>query len=168
MSAPISHFSVLFVCMGNICRSPTAEAVMRRLTADRGLSDRITISSAGTHSFHIGAEPDARSRVHGEDRGYDLSPIRAKKLSIKHFAEFDLLLAMDWENFSILEIRAPESQVHKCKRLMEFGKRHSSPIVPDPYSGGPSDFETVIDLCEDACNGLLDHIEARLAQSKVS
>jgi len=155
-------FSVLMVCMGNICRSPTAEGVLRHLVREAGLEDQIRIDSAGTHGYHVGAPPDDRSCHHASLRGYDLSQLRARKVHAKDFEQFDLLLAMDWENLELLQDQCPPQHKHKLKRLMEFAPPGLSEEVADPYYGGKQGFETVLDHVEAACQGLLQHIRSRL------
>lgn len=151
--------SVLFICMGNICRSPSAEGVFRYLVEKAGLQERIQIDSAGTHDYHVGEPPDERAQRHAAKRGYDLCRLRARQIDAKDFERFDLLLAMDWVNFSALEAECPEEHRHKLRRLMEFATRHDSEVVPDPYYGSPQGFEKVLDYLEDACEGLLAHVE---------
>ena len=145
---------ILFFCMGNICRSPTAEGVMRAKLAAAGLD--VEVDSAGTHGYHIGDPPDERSQAHALKRGYDLSALRARKLVAEDFARFDLVLAMDDDNLAQAERLCPRGERHRLKRLMDYapqaGKRH----VPDPYYGGDAGFEEVLDLVEAACEGLID------------
>lgn len=144
---------ILFFCMGNICRSPTADGVMRAKLQAAGLD--IEVDSAGTHGYHVGAPPDERSQEHALKRGYDLSPLRARKLIAQDFERFDLVLAMDADNLAHAEALCPPSQRHRLKLLLDYaphtGKRH----VPDPYYGGAAGFEEVLDLVESACDGLL-------------
>lgn len=150
--------SVLFVCMGNICRSPTAEGVFRHLVREAGLQDSIRIDSAGTHDYHVGSPPDERSSRHARSRGYDLSDLRARQVHPLDFERFDLILAMDWENLALLEEDCPPQHRHKLRRLMEFAPAGLSEVVADPYQGGPQGFETVLDHVEAACEGLLQHV----------
>lgn len=150
--------SVLFVCMGNICRSPTAEAVMRRKLREAGLDEKVLVDSAGTHAWHAGAPPDHRSTQHASRRGYDLSPLRAREVVDADFERFDLILAMDWDNLALLEERCPPALQRKLGRLTEHCQRHDQPVVPDPYAGGAEGFEEVLDLVEDACEGLVERI----------
>jgi protein-tyrosine phosphatase len=150
--------SILFCCMGNICRSPTAEAVMRHKLREAGLHEDVRVDSAGTHAWHAGAPPDYRSAHHAARRGYDLSALRAREVVDADFDRFDLILAMDWDNLALLEERCPSSHQRKLGRLTEHCRRHDSPVVPDPYAGGPQGFEEVLDLVEDACEGLLELI----------
>ena len=149
---------VLFVCMGNICRSPTAEGVFRRKVEQAGLADRIHIASAGTHDYHVGGPADERSASHAHRRGYDLSSHSARQVQARDFEGFDLLLAMDWENLRALEEDCPPAHRHKLRRLMEFAPAGLSDVVADPYYGGRQGFETVLDHIEAACDGLLAHI----------
>ena len=157
-----SGYSVLFLCMGNICRSPTAHGVFETLVARAGLSDRVRVDSAGTHSYHVGATPDARSREHALKRGYDLSGQRARQLKTADFDAFDLVLAMDWDNLTLAQTLCPPQHERKLRRLAEFFQRHDSPVVPDPYLGGSQGFEDVLDLVEDGCTGLLRHVQQQL------
>ena len=160
MSQPV--FAVTFVCMGNICRSPTAEGVFRHKVAQAGRAQQVQIDSAGTHDYHCGAPPDARSQEHAANRGYDLSDLRARQLQDGDFARADLLLVMDWDNLSLARALCPPQHLHKVRRLTEFCQRLNSPVVPDPYSGGAAGFEHVLDVIEDACNGLLIYVAAQL------
>ena len=157
------QYAVLMVCMGNICRSPTAEGVFRHLVQQAGLQDRIRIDSAGTLDYHAGSPPDHRSSHHAALRGYDLSSQRARPVHMVDFAKFDLILAMDWQNLKWLEKRCPEQHEHKLRRLMEFAPAGLSDVVADPYTGGPQGFETVLDHVEAACEGLLRHVRSELA-----
>ena len=150
--------SVLFVCMGNICRSPTAHGVMRQRLQAAGLDGRVRIDSAGTHAYHVGSPPDSRSQAHARRRGYDLSDLRARAVSDEDFVHFDLILAMDWDNLALLQAQCPPAFQRKLRRLTEFCLRHDSPVVPDPYQGGSDGFEHVLDLVEDACDGLIRHV----------
>jgi protein-tyrosine phosphatase len=153
------------VCMGNICRSPTAEAVLRHMLRDAELADRVRIDSAGTIDYHVGAPPDARSQQHAAKRGYDLSALRARKVAASDFEEFDLILAMDWQNLGELQDLCPPEHQHKLMRLMEFAPPGINDIVPDPYTGGPLMFERVLDHIEHACRGLLVFLRNRLASA---
>jgi protein-tyrosine phosphatase len=157
-----SKYSVLMICMGNICRSPTAEGVFRHLVREAGLQERIHIDSAGTHSYHVGAAPDERSAHHALLRGYDLSDLRARKVHPADFERFDLILAMDWQNLALLQEDCPPAHQHKLRRLMEFAPAGLSEVVADPYYGGRQGFETVLDHVEAACEGLLRQIRQEL------
>jgi len=153
---------VTFVCMGNICRSPTAEAVFRARVRGAGLAHRVQVDSAGTHDFHPGEAPDLRSQRHARQRGYDLSGLRARQLARADFEGSTLLLAMDEDNLAHAAERCPPDHRHKLRLLTEFCRVHASASVPDPYYGTPQDFELVLDLVEDACDGLLEHVIAEL------
>jgi len=154
--------NLLFVCMGNICRSPTAEGVMRHRLQQLGLVERITVDSAGTHNYHPGKPPDARTQKHAALRGYDLAPLRARQIVEADFERFDLILTMDWDNQALTESICPPAHARKVRRLAECFQRHSDTVVPDPYYGGPDDFERVLDLVEDAAEGLIAHCRQRL------
>ncbi len=157
-----SSFSVLFLCMGNICRSPTAHGVFRHKVQAAGLAASVRVDSAGTHNYHPGEPPDRRSQRAAAMRGYDLSDLRARQLTDDDFAEHDLLLAMDWDNLALAEERCPPQHRRKLRRLTEFCRRHDAVVVPDPYYGGDAGFLHVLDLVEDACDGLIDHLRQRL------
>ncbi len=152
---------VLFVCMGNICRSPTAEAVFRRYVEQEGLADHIHIDSAGTHDYHIGAAPDPRTQQAAQQRGYDMSQLRGRQVEAVDFARFDYVLAMDQANLSILERLRPRDAQSHLGLFLEFAMRHAEREVPDPYYGGADGFERVLDMVEDAAAGLLQHIRQR-------
>lgn len=155
--------SVLFVCMGNICRSPTAHGVFRHKVGLQGWSDTVAVDSAGTHNYHLDSPPDERSQAHAAKRGYDLSDLRARQIQDADFAAFDLILVMDHDNLVLVQEQCPPAHLHKVRRLTEFCLQFDSPVVPDPYYGGAKDFEQVLDLVEDACDGLLQHL-SRQAQ----
>ncbi len=151
------------VCMGNICRSPTAEAVLRKKLADAGLESRVAVDSAGTHGYHIGSPPDERSQRHARRRGIELSGLRARRLAEEDFARFDLLLAMDDDNLEEMRRLCPPGREGRMRLLLDYaapadGQRE----VPDPYAGGAAGFETVLDLVDGACDGLLEHLVQRL------
>ncbi|HEY6864363.1 MAG TPA: low molecular weight protein-tyrosine-phosphatase [Burkholderiales bacterium] len=149
---------VLFVCTGNICRSPTAEGIFLKLVHDAGLDQEIRVDSAGTHGYHVGEPPDLRTCEAAAHRGYDLSALRARKFERADFHSFDLVLAMDRENHSHLVRLVPPSEGHKLKMMMEYSRRFSGREVPDPYYGGSRGFEVVLDMLEDASRGLLEAI----------
>lgn len=152
--------SVLFVCMGNICRSPTAEAVFRDQVEKAGLGESIEIDSAGTHSYHIGAPPDQRSQLAAVNRGYDMSSLRARQVVREDFARFDHIMAMDVQNLTILQQLASDGDRHKAKLFMKYSEEFSEIEVPDPYYGGAGGFERVLDMVESASRGLLKEIQA--------
>lgn len=153
--------SLLFVCMGNICRSPTAHGVMRHKVHALGLQPWIAVDSAGTHNYHPGSPPDARSQVHAAQRGYTLADLRARQVRAADFEVHDLILAMDADNLDLLHAQCPPQHQHKLQRLTAFCLRHESLVVPDPYYGGAQGFEQVLDLVEDACDGLIAHLRQR-------
>lgn len=159
----VKSVSVCFVCLGNICRSPTAEGVMRRLVADAGLGERIGIDSAGTGDWHVGEAPDGRAQQAARQRGYDLSALRARQIGADDFQRFDLIVAMDDANVTALQQCCPGTHREKIRLLMEFAPQPASRVVADPYFGGAAGFEMVLDQCEAACAGLLDVLRARLA-----
>ncbi|HZX27399.1 MAG TPA: low molecular weight protein-tyrosine-phosphatase [Telluria sp.] len=150
--------SILFVCMGNICRSPTAEGVFRARAEAAGLAHALHIDSAGTHDYHIGEAPDRRSIAHAARRKVDLSTLRAREVEAADFARFDFVLAMDHDNLARLHAICPADLRHKVRLFMEFAADHPSRVVPDPYYGGAADFETVLDYVEAASDGLLAHL----------
>ena len=156
--AMTDRYRLTFVCMGNICRSPTADGVMRHKVAEKNWQHWIEVDSAGTHAHHEGEAPDRRSQQHAQQRGYDLSMLRARQLVAQDFEISDLVLVMDWDNLALVEQLCPEHLRPKLRRLTEFCMHHDSPVVPDPYYGGAQGFEQVLDLVEDACEGLLTHI----------
>lgn len=151
---------VLFVCMGNICRSPTAEAVFRAKVAAAGLADQIQIDSAGTHNYHIGKPADARTQKAAMRRGYDLSALWARQVIKQDFLDFDFVLAMDGANLSILQRLRPSNTNRHLGLLLEFSRHHTEREVPDPYYGGEDGFEQVLDMIEDATEGLLIDLRA--------
>lgn len=154
---------ILFVCMGNICRSPTAEGVFTLMVKQAGLSDRIDIDSAGTHDYNIGKPPDSRSQMAALKRGIDLSGLRARQVTVADLIEFDYILAMDSYNYKVLQSLCPIEQKHKLHLFLDFAPELQTRIVPDPYEGeGNSGFEHVLDLIEAASRGLLAEIRQHL------
>jgi protein-tyrosine phosphatase len=158
MAQPVS---VLFVCMGNICRSPTAEGVFRQRVAAAGLSDRFVIDSAGTHGYHVGEPPDQRSMDYAARRGYDLSAQRSRKVTPQDFENFDYLLAMDHDNLKLLQAACPPQHRHKLGLMMAHASRSGVDQVPDPYYGGAKGFDQVLDYLEDAADGLLARLKRK-------
>lgn len=153
--------SVLFVCMGNICRSPTAEAVFRHYVESAGLSASILIDSAGTHDYHLGHAPDLRSQHAAEQRGYDMSSLRGRQVESLDFERFDYVLAMDRANLAILQYLAPRGCKKQVQLFLDYARHHKEREVPDPYYGGEQGFEQVLDMIEDAAQALLQHIQQR-------
>lgn len=154
--------SVLFVCMGNICRSPTAQGVFEQLVNQRGWLQQIEIDSAGTHAYHIGSSPDERSQAAALERGIDLSQQRARQVRSADFEQFHYILAMDKQNFQALQALAANSeQRQRVYLMMDFAQRWQEREVPDPYYGGAQGFQRVLDMVEDASEGLLAHIIKR-------
>jgi len=148
--------------MGNICRSPTAHGVFRDKVSELGLTNAVRVDSAGTHNYHPNSPPDKRSQAHAALRGYDLSNLRARQIQAEDFERFDLVLVMDWDNLALVQLECPPQHQHKVRRFTEFCLQFDSPVVPDPYYGGTDGFEQVLDLVEDASEGLLRHVRARL------
>ena len=165
--APVSiamNTRVLFVCMGNICRSPMAAGVFRHLVHQAGLDEAVKIDSAGTHALHANEEPDKRAQAVMAKRGYDITSHRARRVQNKDFEDYDMILAMDWDNLALLQQQADKKHHHKIQLLMRFATEHETATIPDPYYGGPQGFEQVADYIEDACNGLLDVARRRATQ----
>jgi protein-tyrosine phosphatase len=149
--------------MGNICRSPMAEGTFRHHVRLAGLAEQIICDSAGTHDYHVGEPPDSRAQFAASRRGYDLSSQRARQVRRSDFSEFDYVLAMDGINLRALERLCPSQHAHKLKLFMEFSTGPAPREVPDPYYGEEHGFERVLDMVEQAAQGLLDHLLRRLA-----
>lgn len=147
--------AILLVCMGNICRSPMAEAVLRIQSQRAGVEGRLEIDSAGTHACHEGEKPDPRAMKAAMKRGYDLSGLRARRVKEQDFTRFDLILAMDRQNLTCLRRSCPEEHLFKLGLFLQYARGHHSDEVPDPYYGSKEGFEKVLDLCELAGQGLL-------------
>jgi protein-tyrosine phosphatase len=154
---------ILFVCMGNICRSPTAHGVFRHLVEQAGLTHAIEIDSAGTHAYHVGNPPDKRSMLTAKQRGIDMSDLRARKVDFADLIEFDYILVMDEENYANVAALANSELKPKIRYFLEFAPALTHKIVPDPYYGGEDGFEQVFDMVEAASKGLLAEIRQRLA-----
>jgi len=152
---------ILFVCMGNICRSPTAHGVFQHLVEQSGYADRIHVDSAGTHAYHISEPPDRRAQQAARRRDIDLSGLRARKAVETDFSEFDYILAMDRNNYEDLIQNCPQEHVAKVKLFLEFAPELGVREVPDPYYGGSSGFEQVLDLVDAASRGLLEHLRKK-------
>lgn len=149
---------VLFVCLGNICRSPTAEGVFRTLLARQDVHPVTRVDSAGTADYHVGDPPDARTRSAAQQRGYDLSDLRARAVQPEDFHEFDFILAMDRANLQALRAMAPVQSRARLALLLDFAPQAGTGEVPDPYYGQRADFERVLDLVEQGATGLLAHL----------
>lgn len=155
---------VLMVCMGNICRSPTAEAVLRHYVRANGLSDQVEIDSAGTHGYHVGEAPDPRTQRAAAARHYDLSQLRARKVAYQDLDYFDLILAMDKNNFDNLQRMATPEQLSKIHLLMEYARNFDDHEVPDPYYGLGHGFDLVLDMVEDAAQGLVGVLKKQVSR----
>lgn len=158
------QLGVLFVCTGNICRSPTAEGVFRHMLLRENLHEQVLVDSAGTHDYHVGSPPDRRSQQVAARRGYDLSALRARQINANDFAAFDYLLAMDSEHLFILQRIAPQEYRRKVAMFLDFSSAYTGGEVPDPYYGSGEGFETVLDLIEDGVSGLLAEVRTRLGR----
>lgn len=157
----MSKVNVLFVCMGNICRSPLAHGLFEHRVEEAGLSKAISIDSAGTHAYHVGNSPDPRSQQTAKRHGIDLSAQRARQVKESDFEQFDYVIAMDRDNHAILSAQCPDEYRHKLKLFLEFAPQLSETEVPDPYYGGDSGFEHVYQLIDAAADGLMADIESR-------
>lgn len=163
MSKPEPELQVLMVCLGNICRSPTAEAVLRLKLERAGLADRVAVASAGTHGER-GSAPDTRSIAAAAKRGYDLSGIRSRRLAVNDFERHQVVLAMDRENLEHLLDRCPDPLKGRLGLLLQHAPATGLKEVPDPYYGGPAGFERVLDLIETGCDGLVETLRQQLAR----
>lgn len=157
----MKKIKVLMVCMGNICRSPTAHGVFEALVRDEGLDHLIEVDSAGTHAYHIGEPPDPRSQQTARNRGLDISSQRARKAIQDDFHQFDYVLAMDQDNFLNLKSICPPGKEDRLHLFMDFSDQFSTREVPDPYYGGANGFESVFDMVDSAAKGLLNHIKGQ-------
>ncbi len=160
----MNHCSVLFVCLGNICRSPTAHGVFQAMVDQAGLGDKIRVDSAGTAAWHVGKQPDERSMAFAARRGYDLSSLRARQVSTEDFMTFDYILAMDSENLANLKLVQPENTKAKLAMLLDYAELETGADrnVPDPYHGGDKGFDLVLDLIEQASTELLITIQSEM------
>lgn len=157
------NINLLFVCLGNICRSPAAEGIMKKMIEDEGLENKVLVDSAGTSNWNEGNSPDERMRLHGSKRGYDFCGI-ARTIKSSDFEKFDYILVMDNNNYmNVKKLAKTEEDVSKIHRMTDFSKDFSDhDHVPDPYYGGDNGFNLVMDLLEDACRGLLKEVKAKL------
>jgi protein-tyrosine phosphatase len=154
--------SVLFVCTGNICRSPTAEGVFRHMARSRGVAGRIRIDSAGIIDYHVGSPPDPRAVEHAARRGYDISDLRARQLTFADYHQFERILAMDRTHLRELKGEAPKGTLGRISRFLDYSAAWQGLDVPDPYYGGASGFEEVLDMVEEASARLLEQVVAEL------
>jgi len=155
-------YRVLLVCMGNICRSPTAESVLRTFIKNNNLGNIVEVDSAGTHGYHVGEAPDGRTQRAALIRGYNLSQLRARKVARQDLDYFDLILAMDKSNLDNLQRMATPEQRNKLKLFMDYSKNYDDEEVPDPYYGLGHGFDLVLDMVEDAARGLVDELNKEL------
>ncbi|MCU4156195.1 low molecular weight phosphotyrosine protein phosphatase [Carboxylicivirga sp. A043] len=153
---------ILFVCLGNICRSPSAEAVMKALVKNRGIEEEFEIDSAGITGYHAGEPADQRMQRHALNRGINLTSISRQVKSPKDFDYFDYIIGMDDQNMDDLYGLSPSDKSGKISKMTDYCSHHQNASVPDPYYGGAAGFELVLDILEDACDGLLNHIEANV------
>ena len=158
-------YSVLFVCLGNICRSPTAEGVFRHKLRAKNLENWVAVDSAGTHVYHIGEAPDLRTQRAAASRGYDLSELRARKIAPRDMDHFDLILAMDRKCLEAIRVMCPPERIDRLRLFMDYAQRFDEEEVPDPYYGSGEGFERVLDMVEDASEGLVAMIKKRAASS---
>ncbi|MDE1545992.1 low molecular weight phosphotyrosine protein phosphatase [Dechloromonas agitata] len=157
-------FRVLLVCMGNICRSPTAEGVLRHFIKNNRLGDKVEVDSAGTHGYHVGEAPDSRTQRAASARGYNLSQLRARKVARQDLDYFDLILAMDKSNLDNLRRMATPEQQERIGLFMHYARNFDDDEVPDPYYGLGHGFDLVLDMVEDASLGLIEDIKQRLGR----
>ncbi len=160
MAETRERISVLFVCMGNICRSPTAEGVFRHYVTEAGLDELFDVDSAGTHAYHVGEPPDRRAQQAAARRGFSLADIRARRVVPEDFERFHHIIAMDQDNLVMLHEQSEAAHREKIRLFLEFGSGPETE-VPDPYYGGATGFERVLDLVEDASRGLLENLRQR-------
>jgi protein-tyrosine phosphatase len=156
-------YRVLLICMGNICRSPTAEGVLRKHIQLNMLGDKVEVDSAGTHGYHVGEAPDARTQRAASARGYNLSQLRARKVAPQDLDYFDLILAMDRTNLDNLKRMATAEQQKRIKLFMDYARNFDDDEVPDPYYGLGHGFDLVLDMVEDAAQGLIDDIRQNIS-----
>jgi protein-tyrosine phosphatase len=155
----LDRVRVLFVCTGNICRSPTAEGVLRALAGDAGLADRIEVDSAGTHGYHVGDPPDPRAVERARLRGYDLSGLRARQFEVRDFEDFDLIVAMDRGHHGLLLSLCRTDWVARLHLFQDFAAEAGPRDIPDPYYGGIADYDLALDLIEPGAAALLEALK---------
>ena len=155
----MKEYKILFVCLGNICRSPAAEGILKKLIKEQGLEDKISVDSAGTSGYHDGDLPDHRMRQHGAKRGYKFDSL-SRRFTARDFDNFDIILAMDDSNYHNIIRLAPDLDAEKkVFRMVDFSEKYQHDHIPDPYYSGADGFELVLDLLEDACEGLLNKLK---------
>lgn len=165
MDYSLEKTRVLFVCTGNICRSPVAQAIFEKKLSQTGLSNHIEVDSAGTHPCHVGEKPDSRSQHSAAFRGYSLIGQIARQVTVDDFAHFDLILAMDWHNLRALQNIAPTQHRHKIELIMRYAQNSDDAEVANPYNQNQHAFNLVVDYLEDAVTGLLDVVKRRTPQA---
>lgn len=154
-----TKYKILFVCLGNICRSPAGEGIMQKIIADHNSSELVEVDSAGTSGYHDGDLPDRRMRSHGSRRGYSFNSL-SRKFTVNDFDNFDLIIAMDDNNYDNIMRLSPDLESQKkVYRMVDFSQKHNYDHIPDPYYMGADGFELVLDLLEDACEGLYNHLK---------
>ena len=149
--------------MGNICRGPTKHGVFRQKVIEHGLASRVAVDSTGTHNHHADSPPDERSQAYAAERGFDLLDLRAQQIQDEDFERYDLILVMDWDNLALAQDACPPKYRAKVRRLTEFCSRYVSPVVPAPYYVGSHEFDYVLNLVEEACEGLITHVRQTVA-----
>lgn len=159
-------YRVLMVCMGNICRSPTAEGVLRHFLKINGLADEVEVDSAGTHGYHVGEPPDSRTQRAAMARGYNLSQMRARRVAPQDLEYFDLILAMDHSNLNNLRRLTAPARHDRIQLFMNYSENFDDDEVPDPFYGLGHSFDLVLDMIEDAAKGLTEHLKKKLAEDK--
>jgi protein-tyrosine phosphatase len=159
------NYRVLLVCMGNICRSPTAECVLRKFIKVNSLGSKVEVDSAGTHGYHVGEAPDSRTQRAASVRGYDLSQLRARKVAGQDLEYFDLILAMDKSNLDNLQRMASPEHLPKIRLFMEYARNFDDDEVPDPYYGLGHGFDLVLDMVEDAAQGVVDDLKRKITSA---
>ena len=159
---------VLFVSMGGLCRAPGAAGVLRHMLQEADLSDTISVDSAATHNYHLGDAPDGRVQFVCRRRGYDLSDMQVRQITLEDFRDYDIILAMDWENLSYMQQICPRPLHHKLMLLMRFANDYEEATVPDPFYGGLDSFNKMLDYLEDACQGVFEVVSRRTKPYQVA
>lgn len=159
---------VLFVSMGGLCRAPGAAGVLRHIIQEEDLADSISVDSAATHNYHLGDAPDGRVQFVCRRRGYDVSGLQVRQITLEDFREYDVILAMDWENLSYMQQICPRPLQHKLMLLMRFANDYEEATVPDPFYGGLDSFHKMLDYLEDACQGVFEVVSRRAKTGQVA